>query len=409
MRLYRLENPVQRYSWGSVEGLKDCLGVPNPGNEPLAEIWMGAHPRAPSLIRAGDRLLRLDDFIQEAPEACLGARVATRFGDSLPFLLKALSAAGPLSIQAHPAKRKAESGYEHENLASIPLDAPERNYRDRNQKAEMVVALTRFEGLFGFRPIAEIIANVRLLMPAGSERLIGRLEKNPGRVELSVLFYSVIASDQATKDGILARTDPIIEGLLKGGGLDEVETAAFRLTRRLREAFPGDIGALAPLVLNHVILEPGESLYVAPGELHAYMLGESLELMANSDNVIRGALTKKHVDVPELVSVLTFDSDKAVPFMAKEMLAHEEFYPLLSPDFRLSRITLDGSDKVVKAPTGPELLLCARGRMSLEGDGGRLEVESGGAAFACADCGGYSISGKAVVYRAFVPDGEAVS
>jgi mannose-6-phosphate isomerase len=405
MRLYRLENPVQRYSWGSVDGLANCLGISNAEGGPLAEMWMGAHPKAPSIAITEKGRMRLDDLIQESPEAFLGRDSIARFGKALPFLLKALSAAEPLSVQAHPAKRKAERGFDRENLAGIPFDAPERNYRDRNHKPEMVMALTRFEGLFGFRPIAEIIENVKLVAPTKSPQLIGRLERNPGRVELSVLFYSLIAGDKAFKEDMLARTKGIIDDLLERGKVPPEREAAFRWTQRLRDLYPGDVGVFAPLILNHVVLEPGEALYVAPGQLHAYLKGEALELMANSDNVIRGGLTNKHVDVPELLSVLTFDSERATPFQPIAVSESEKLYPLLASDFRLARIE-PGDASMLHAPRGPEILLCTAGQAKLELDGRAVEIGRGEAAFVRADAGEYGLSGNGVVYRAFVPDAE---
>lgn len=402
MKLFKLENPIQDYSWGSVDGLGACLGLPNPEGRPQAEMWMGAHPKAPSILEDGGRRVRLDDYIQEAPESCLGPEALARFGRGLPFLFKALSAARPLSIQAHPSKKKAERGFERESLAGIPIDAADRSYRDRNHKPEMVVALTPFEGLFGFRPIGEIVENIKLISPRDSERLVGRLARNPGRVELSVFFYSLISADPVAKADMLADAAPVIEALLESGAVPEGRREAFRWTRRLRELYPGDIGVLAPLLLNHVVLQPGESLYVGAGELHAYLKGESLELMANSDNVIRGGLTEKHVDVPELVSVLTFDSGRALPFRAEPVSESEELYPCLAPDFRLSRITVQGG-KVERAVSSPEILLCVEGSVSLSDGPGSLEIGRGGAAFVRADAKGYAIGGNGVVYRAFLP------
>jgi mannose-6-phosphate isomerase len=405
MRAYKLENTVQNYAWGSTEGLKDCLGIPNPEGKPVAELWIGAHPKAPSLAVLGKGRQRLDEMIQAEAEACLGPSTVGRFGPALPFLLKALSAGGPLSIQAHPSKRKAEKGYERENLAGIPLDAPERNYRDRNHKPEMVVALTRFEGLFGFRPIAEIIENIKLLAPDNFQRYIGRLEKNPGRVELSVLFYSVISSDQGSKSEILGRVLERLPGLLARTDLEPSRLEALRWMERLRHIYPGDVGILAPALMNYMVLEPGEGLFVGAGELHAYLKGEALELMASSDNVIRGALTGKHVDVPELISVLSFDSGSPLPFRARPGLPGEEDFPVLTPDFRLSLLSPKGG--ILKREAhGPELLLCASGTASFRNGGESFDLAQGEAAFIRADAGAWSLEGEARVWRAFMPEAE---
>ena len=405
MRVYRLENPVQNYGWGSLDGLKDCLGIPNPEGRPVAELWIGAHPKAPSLAVLAQGRRRLDELIQAEAEACLGREAATRFGPALPFLLKALSAGGPLSIQAHPSKRKAEKGFARENIAGIPLDAPERNYRDPNHKPEMVVALTRFEGLFGFRPIPEIIENIKILAPDNHAQYVGRLEKNPGRVELSVLFYSIISSDETDKYAILGRVLDRLPGILSRTDLEPSRLEAFRWMDRLRHIYPGDVGILAPALLNYMVLEPGQSLFVGAGNLHAYLSGEALELMANSDNVIRGGLTPKHVDVPELVSVLSFDSGSPEPFVARPGLDGEADFPILVPDFRLSVLSPAGRVLERKAQ-GPELLLCIEGKAILRNQGGSLELGRGQAAFIRADAGTWSLEGEAKVYRAFLPQGE---
>lgn len=413
MRLYLLENPTQPYSWGSPHGLTECLGVPNPGGGPLAELWMGAHPMASSSIVIHGEKRRLDGIIAERASAFLGRRASERFGKSLPFLLKAISAAAPLSIQAHPARRKAERGFDRENLAGIPIDAPERNYRDRNHKPEMVVALTPFEGLFGFRPIPEILENLRLALPDGVTHHLDRLEKNPGRVELSVLFYSLMSIGGTARSELVTATALAVEKLLTESNLPEAKRPAFEWIGRLRESYPDDTGVLSPLFLNHVVLAPGEALFVAPGELHAYFRGECLELMANSDNVLRGGLTKKHVDLPELISVLSFDSFAALPFRAQATGAghsgrgdegQEELFPLLVPDFRLSRVTVVPARMVSRYSAGPEILLCTEGRVVLSDGSDALVLERGGSAFVRADAGPWTLEGEGVVHRAFLPE-----
>ena len=407
MRLYLLDNPIQRYPWGSVSGLTDCLGIPNPGRGPLAEVWMGAHPKAPSVVMYHGERRRLDELIAERPAAFLGKHAAERFGKGLPFLLKGISAAAPLSIQAHPSRHKAERGFDRENLAGIPLDAPERNYRDRNHKPELVVALTPFEGLFGFRPIDEVIGNVALALPGSFSHQLERLERNPGRVELSVLFYSIMSSCGTERKEILSAAMSAIADILGKAGIEPAKRAAFEWILRLGELYPEDMGALAPLFMNHMTLEPGEALYVAPGELHGYFRGEAMELMANSDNVLRGGLTNKHIDLPELISVLDFDSFRPSPFRAAAAPnarsgAEEEFFPLVAPDFRLSRIAVRDR-RLSRNGKGPEIILCTEGRAGLSDGSGTLVLERGEAAFVRADAGGWTIEGNCVVHRAFLP------
>ncbi|NLJ46407.1 MAG: mannose-6-phosphate isomerase, class I, partial [Treponema sp.] len=189
MPIFRLENPIQHYDWGTADAIPGLLGIDNPDGKPCAELWMGAHPKAPSIAETEDGPVPLDRLIARAPIPALGPTVAERFGPVLPFLFKVLSAAKPLSIQAHPPRFKAERGFAKENLEAVPLDAPERNYKDPNHKPEMLVALEDFEGLCGFRPIPEILGLIRKVAPREYDQIAGNLDRNPGKVELSVLFY----------------------------------------------------------------------------------------------------------------------------------------------------------------------------------------------------------------------------
>jgi len=412
MRIYQLENAVQRYAWGSRDGISEALGIPNPGGGPFAELWMGAHPSAPSKIVEGGSSIGLDQLIARDPVGCLGERCVERLGGELPYLFKVLSAASPLSIQAHPGKRKAELGFERENLAGVPIGAPERSYRDPNHKPEASVALTRTELLCGFRPIEEILSNIRSLGPSRFDRLLERLERSPGRMELSVLFYAAVSVEERAKIELLASARAEMVAALAAGGLPPRREDAYRWSLRLMDVFPGDIGALAPLLLNHVSVEPGQSVFIAPGELHAYLSGTCLEIMANSDNVIRGALTPKHVDLPELVSVLSFNPETVVPVGPggpgrSPGGGIDERYPIFVPDFQLSRLTLPPGTSVSCSEAGPDILLCASGKASIAGaGGGRLGLERGQSAFAAADAGEYLVSseGGAVVFKASVPE-----
>jgi mannose-6-phosphate isomerase len=409
MRIYRLENPVQRYAWGSVNGISDALGIPNPGGGPLAEVWMGAHPSAPSTAIVNGSKVGLDELIRRDPQEALGASVVDKLGSSLPFLFKVLSAGTPLSIQAHPSKRKAQLGFERENLGGIPVDASERNYRDPNHKPEMAVALTRFELICGFRPVAEIIENMRLVAPGEFERALERLERDPSRVELSVFFYGLISADERAHSQLLASASKGISAALDSGTVPAGRGEAFRWVLRIMEFFPGDVGAVLPLILNHVVLEPGQAAFIAPGELHAHLAGTCLEIMANSDNVIRGALTKKFVDLPELVSVLSFNPERVMPVLPSAVAPCEEAYPICVPDFEISKISVGPGRAYRRGSRGPEILLCVSGAAELRCPGeASLRLGRGEAAFVADDACDYELAAaggapEAVVYRASVP------
>jgi mannose-6-phosphate isomerase len=410
MRIYRLENPVQRYAWGSANGITDTLGIANPGGGPLAEIWMGAHPSAPSTAVVDGAKIELDELIQRGPEAALGTRVVDKLGSTLPFLFKVLSAGTPLSIQAHPSKRKAELGFERENLGGIPVDAAERNYRDSNHKPEMAVALTHFELICGFRPVAEIIENTRLVAPGEFKRSLDRLERDPSRVELSVFFYALISCDQRARARLLASASAGIRAILDSRTAPQGREGAFRWALKIMDIFPGDVGAMLPLVLNHIVLEPGQAAFIAPGELHAHLTGTCLEIMANSDNVIRGALTPKFVDLPELVSVLSFNPEKVLPVLPSIVAPCEEAYPTFVPDFELSRISVGSGRRYSRRSRGPEILLCVSGRAEILCPGETpLTLGRGESAFVAADACDYEIAASgpeegSAIFRASVPE-----
>jgi mannose-6-phosphate isomerase len=406
MRIYRLENPVQRYKWGSKDGIADALGIPNPGGGPLAEIWMGAHPSAPSIALVDGEKIGLDALVLSAPSGTLGSAAFGVFGPSLPFLFKILSAGSPLSIQAHPSKRKAQLGFERENLSGIPVDAPERNYRDPNHKPEMAVALTRFELICGFRPVSEILENMSLVAPGEFGRSLERLARDPSRVELSVFFYDLVSTDERARERLLSLAASMIAAALEAKTVPAGREGAFRWALRIMGIFPGDVGAIMPLILNHIVLEPGEAACIRPGELHAHLSGTCLEIMANSDNVIRGALTPKFVDLPELVSVLSFNPEKALPVLPSAVAPFEEAYPAFVPDFELSRVSVGPGRLYRRRSRGPEILLCVSGKAEIRCPGEPpLSLGRGESAFAAADACDYEIAGGegAAVFRASVP------
>jgi mannose-6-phosphate isomerase len=295
------------------------------------------------------------------------------------------------------------------------VDAPERNYRDPNHKPEMAVALTRFELICGFRPVSEIIENMRLAAPGEFAHALARLERDPSRVELSVFFYSLISTDERSRAELLSAVSRRITTALDSKGVPPGREGAFRWALRMFDLFPGDMGAMMPLILNHVVLEPGEAAFIAPGELHAHLRGTCLEIMANSDNVIRGALTPKFVDLPELVSVLSFNPEKAPPVLPSAVAPCEEAYPTFVPDFEISRISVGPGRRYRRRSRGPEILLCASGKADLicPGDTKSAEhliLERGEAAFASADACDYEIAAggdagaECVVFRASVPE-----
>lgn len=347
----RLECTVQRYAWGDLSRIPALLGVP-PDGQPQAELWMGAHPSAPSM--AGGR--PLDEIIAVDRSSALGCSVDERFGQ-LPLLLKVLAAAEPLSIQAHPSLEQARVGFAREEALGLGRDAADRTYRDANHKPELICALTTFEAKCGFRPVAEMLG---LLDHLGCAAL------DP----LQVLLAQRVPAAEAIRAGLhwlfgLGPQDvgPVVEAVInaakrKDEGAFSVDLEA---CAALGKAFPGDVGVVVSLLLNHVVLQSGQAMFLGPGVLHAYLGGFGVEVMANSDNVVRGGLTPKHIDVVELLGIVdTRPSEPVVQTAGAGVFRFES--PV--PEFSLTRIDFQaGTSFVVR---GPALVLVTTGAADLE-------------------------------------------
>jgi mannose-6-phosphate isomerase len=390
-RIRRLLNPVQEYAWGSRSAIAKLLGQPVPSPRPQAELWMGAHPRAPSHVLLDGGEVRLDEWIQKDPVTVLGPRTAVGFDRQLPFLLKVLAAGLPLSIQAHPDREQAREGFAREEEAGIPRDAPERNYRDDNHKPELICALTRFWALNGFRATDEIA------------RLVERLDV--------VDLEAIVSDDLAGTLSTLLGMQPAMRRTLVGQVVDSArrlatEDPAYDWIGRLQMEYPDDAGVLGPLLLNLVRLEPGQAMALPARRLHAYLDGTGIEIMANSDNVLRGGLTVKHVDVPELLTVLEFEPSDPGVMAAEPVSRTESLYPGQAREFALSSIHVSGRD-VFSSPEEREveILLCTEGsgRLDEMRTGYWLEVSRGDSFLVPAAAGPYSIQGRATLFRARVP------
>ncbi|EBF3765748.1 mannose-6-phosphate isomerase, partial [Salmonella enterica subsp. enterica serovar Reading] len=280
--MQKLINSVQNYAWGSKTALTELYGIANPQQQPMAELWMGAHPKSSSRITtANGETVSLRDAIEKNKTAMLGEAVANRFGE-LPFLFKVLCAAQPLSIQVHPNKRNSEIGFAKENAAGIPMDAAERNYKDPNHKPELVFALTPFLAMNAFREFSDIVS---LLQPvAGAHSAIAHFLQAPNAERLSQLFASLLNMQGEEKSRALA--------VLKAA-LNSQQGEPWQTIRVISEYYPDDSGLFSPLLLNVVKLNPGEAMFLFAETPHAYLQGVALEVMANSDNVLRAGLTPK--------------------------------------------------------------------------------------------------------------------
>lgn len=358
----RLINTVRPYAWGSVTALPELLGEP-PTGEPQAELWMGAHPSAPSLVERPTGQVPLHDVIAADPTGELGDAALREFGPRLPFLFKILAAGAPLSLQVHPDLEQAEQGYADEERQGVPLSAPERNYKDSNHKPELVCALSSFEGLCGFRPAAESAEVFDALEVDGLKPYVDLLRAQPESAALREVFTAVLATDPADIADTVAQAVSAAERL---GASDSRYAAAYRACAAAARHYPGDPGFLAALLLNHVRLQPGEALYLGAGVPHAYLDGLGVELMANSDNVLRCGFTPKHVDVPELLRIVRFESRDTGVLRPEAGPAGAEVYSTPAREFGLSRYVLaPGASEVPLAAGAPQILLCTAGELLL--------------------------------------------
>jgi len=390
-----LNNPVRDYAWGSTTLLPDLLGTP-PTGRPQAELWIGAHPAASSVVTGGPQAgTSLHELIAADPDHVLGADVAATYGPRLPFLLKVLAIAQPLSIQAHPSAAQAEEGYAAEDAAGVPTDAPHRSYRDPYHKPEMVVALSEFEALLGWSE--PDIAADRL---AGLE--VDRLTSVVDGVRAGAL--------SAALTELFALPEPEV------GALVEAVTEAARrdphlydLVLRLAEFYPGDLGIVLALLLEPARLEPGQAVFVPDGVPHAYLSGLAVEVQASSDNTLRAGLTGKHGAPERLMRVLEFGPLAAVPVIAHEVSPGRVDYPVAGvEEFALSRVNPGEADVPLPAD-GPWSVLCVEGQVTVATDpddgedASSLSLGPGQAGFIPAGQHPSRVGGPGVAYVVTVP------
>ncbi|MFF5428409.1 MULTISPECIES: mannose-6-phosphate isomerase, class I [unclassified Streptomyces] len=379
----RLVNTVRPYAWGSTTAIPELLGTA-PTGEPQAEMWMGAHPGAPSRTERGP----LNELIDADPVRELGERAVGKFGPRLPFLLKLLAAGAPLSLQVHPDLDQARAGFAAEEAAGVPIDAPHRTYKDANHKPEMICALTPFEGFCGFRDPAEAADVLAALGVDSLKPYVDLLHAHPEEAALREVLTALLTADPAE----MAHT------------VTEAAAAADRLGGAhapyavLAHHYPGDPGVLAAMLLHHVVLQPGEALYLGAGVPHAYLSGLGVEIMANSDNVLRCGLTPKHIDVPELLRIVRFQPAEPGVLRPEASPSGEEVYETPIDEFRLSRfVRAEGAAPAdVTAPT-PQILLAVAGSPKA----GELTLAPGESVFVPAG-ETTELSGTGTVFRATV-------
>ncbi|WP_127792922.1 mannose-6-phosphate isomerase, class I [Agromyces sp. LHK192] len=407
-----IRNDPRDYAWGSHDAIAGFLGTEPPGG-PQAELWLGAHPGSPSRIVDPSQTGGAPDlaaWIAADPEQALGAGLAAS-GARLPFLLKLLAAGGPLSLQAHPTPEQARAGFAREEADGVAIDAFDRNYKDEFHKPELIVAVSdEFDALSGFRPLDEVRGILSVLRaadaadeqpePAALDLLESHLAGGPGDDGLADTVEWLLRDGRGGDTG---EASWVVERVVRLAASATAEASEFRMSfgtvGDLADAYPGDPGIVISLLLNRVRLSRGEALYLRAGNIHAYLRGLGIELMAASDNVLRGGLTPKHIDVSELVDVLDF-TPIAPPRLEPERSAPgvETFRPDV-PDFVLHRIEPGGGSAGV-ALDGPAIVLVEGAPIALRGASGQVEVPRGGAVYVTPEEGELSATGPGVAWIA---------
>ncbi|OED50779.1 mannose-6-phosphate isomerase, class I [Endozoicomonas sp. (ex Bugula neritina AB1)] len=393
--LYRLTNPIQNYAWGSTTSMNKLFGIANDEGKPQAEMWMGAHPNGCSTVEKDGKTTLLSDLIAANPIQVLGNKVYQQFGADLPYLLKILAADKPLSIQVHPEKSKAASGFARENKMGLAPNAANRNYKDGNHKPELVYALTPYKAMNGFRVIKETVA---LFEQAGVDILndqVAKLKANPDAEHLETFFKSLLSMEGELKDMAL---DQLMTGI-DSKGSDEAAKFAFATIKDFAEEYPDDVGLFSPLMLNLIVLQPGEAMFLHAETPHAYLKGTGVEIMANSDNVLRAGLTPKYMDIPELIANTQF-----TPIQNKDLHTAPVVeggtnkFPVPVDDFAIEVTNIDGQTVENKADSA-EIILCLKGEVSITNNGQSLTLKPSESAFIEAQAGAYQCEGNGQFVR----------
>lgn len=400
--IHKLQGTVQHYSWGGTTFLPKLLSIENPNHKPFAEYWLGIHAGGPSSIEVNQQSVLLSDAIETDPKAALSEPVLNHFG-GLPYLFKVLDVKDMLSIQVHPTKEYAKVAFEKEEAAGISLNAPNRNYKDTNHKPEIMLAMSEFWLLHGFKSEAKIletlenIAEFQVLVP---------LYKSEG---LKGLYQFLMEMEQAQVDSLLS---PVVKRALRNKQEGKVDRNApdwwvAKLYENATGILPIDKGVFSIYLFNIVCVMPGQGIFQDAGVPHAYLEGQNVELMANSDNVLRGGLTPKHIDVEELILNIKFESIEPVIIEGTKPCMGESVYPAPVQDFGIASITLDGSNSYSYEAESMDMFLVVEGGCVVNN---QMTIKTG-EAFVVFPGNKLNIhaSGKTLIYRAFVPSLTAYS
>ena len=389
---FKMDNVIQDYAWGSVTSIEQLFAIPNLDQKPQAEIWMGAHANGCSVITVNGEAVRLADFIATDPDAIIGAETQAKFAE-LPYLFKVLAAEKALSVQVHPSKHQAEIGYAKEEKIGIARNAANRNYKDPNHKPELVFALTPYQAMNGFRELAEIVELFTTINLDVISDLVNTFVANQTETGLRDFFEAMLSLEGERKE-------VAVNGLLAFCH-EHKEQPLFALLIDLSEQYPGDIGLFVPLMLNVLTLQPGEAMFLSACTPHAYIKGTGLEIMANSDNVLRAGLTPKFIDVSELVANTEFKSMAANELLlAPTMVAGGLDYQIPVPDFKFS--VYKQVNDIALQNTSAEILFAIDAPLTVTHQNGEtLTLEKGQSVFIPAYAKAYSAHCDGMFARAY--------
>ncbi|MFA0492974.1 mannose-6-phosphate isomerase, class I [Vibrio sp. 10N.222.54.B11] len=394
MSLFKLDNVIQHYPWGSKQSISELFDIQNPNAEPQAEIWMGAHPRGCS--RVADTGQLLSEVLSQDSKGMFGEYTEARFGE-LPYLFKVLAAETPLSIQVHPSKKKAQLGFERENKLGISLDASNRNYKDPNHKPELVYALTFYKAMNGFRPIQQIIELFKEAEISALDIEISALAINPNSEGLKVFFTSVMTLEGERKKLALEQLYSAYERRPKTA----MGREALQYSKGFEQHYVDDIGLFSPLMLNTIELAPGEAMFLHAETPHAYIEGTGLEIMANSDNVLRAGLTPKFIDVPELIDNTCFETTDIEGIKLKPIKKEDKLsFPIPVDDFGFDILSVSEeiSQQYLRSA---EILFCIGGEVTISTKEHKLMLSSGESVFISNEAGMYEYQGQGILARAY--------
>lgn len=390
--LWKLKNIAKNFDWGSIDDIPKYFHINNPDRKPLAEIWMGVHPAGCSIaINPQGEAIELDQLIKNNPLAMLGEQTYQKFA-GLPYLFKILSAKEPLSIQVHPQLTQAQAGFIRENQLGIPLDSPNRNYKDANHKPELIYAITPFLAMNGFRPIQEILSLFDQLTVPIIKPYLAKLRQNQTAIGLKQFFHTLLTLNKADKQ------QAIIDLL---ASIQSSTYRPFTIIKSMVEKYPDDCGVFSPLILNVIELTPGQAMFLNAQTPHAYLKGTGLEIMANSDNVLRAGLTNKHIDIEELFNNTTFNSIPLTNLLTVPVQKNNKIcFPVPVDDFAFE-IIISQSQPLQQTTQSGEILLCVEGEIIISTEFDHFTLNVGEAVFVAYSAKWFSYQGKGILARAF--------